>query len=162
MTAKALVPFDEGAKWRIGHPSLIGQIDYAAGQTKTLPLRKYGLVSGLLVHLEADVVVANPTVVGEEGLFGLIESLQVNIGISSANPVDVSGGALRDLQRLDSYGFSPDQGGIGSAAATPAFYSAPVVATPTVNKWKLSFYVPIAMNSHKERHIGILPMFAKG
>jgi hypothetical protein len=158
--AKTLVPFDEGAKWRIGHPSLIGSVDYAAGQTKSLPLRKYGLVSGLLVHITADMT-GSSAVLNEEGLFSLIESLQVNIGISSANPVDLSGAALRDIQSLDHFGFSPDRGCVGATTPNPLFYSAPV-ANSVTNKWVFSFYVPIAMNSHKERHLGILPMFAKG
>lgn len=157
------IPFEEGAKFRIANSSLIGQVDYAAGQTKTLALRKYGLVSGLMVHISADAVLgagANVTL-NEEGLYGIIESLQVNIGIAGANPVDLSGGALRDIQKLDRYGFAPEKGPVGGTSPNALFYSAPVVNSAT-NKWVFSFYVPIALNTHKERHIGILPMFAKG
>lgn len=152
-------PFRHGARHR---EAPIGTIAYESGAEKSLKLKNVGFVNHLVCHLEADYTVSStaPTV-HEDGLFNLIKSVEVQINISAANPVKLSGYALKLLNTVDRYGFRPDLAGVGKVTPQSSLYAVPI-ATSGTNKWRLSFIVPIGLNTHREADIGCLPMFARG
>lgn len=153
------VPFRMGARWR---EAFVGTINYEADAEKSLRLKNVGFVNHLICHLEADYTVSGSApAINEDGLFALIKSLEVQINISSANPVKLTGYGLKLLNMLDRFGYRPDLAGIGKATPQSNLYAIPV-ATSGTNKWRLSFIVPIGMNTHRESDIGCLPMFARG
>ena len=163
----AVIPFDEGAKARYVPDKILSDklSGYASGSTATMALRKVGFTMALLVKLEMDVVVASGApVLGEEGLYSLIDRIQVVIGNNQAQPIDLSGTALRQVQRTLGFqnwgGF--DTPGVGKVVPNTKFYAHPTVANPTVNKWVFTFYVPFSANLHQDRHLGILPTAARG
>lgn len=164
---KARIPFSEGAKFRYVEDKILSDklTGFSSGGQTTMALRKVGLTMGLLVTLEMDVVIASGApVLGEEGLYGLINRIQVILGNNQAQPIDLNAAGLRHVQRLLGFqqwaGF--DTPSVGKVVANPSMYAAPLAASPAVNKWVFTFLVPFSCNLHTDRHIGVLPTSARG
>ncbi len=162
---KTLMPFSEGAKYRDVPDKILSDklTGFSSGATSTMAMRKVGFTMGLLVHLEMTATLgAGTPVLNEEGLYALIQRIQVVIGNNQAQPIDLNGAALHSIQR--ELGFNNfggfDSPSTGKVVANSKFYSAPIVAA-SANVWKMTFYVPFSANFHTDRHLGALPTAAR-
>lgn len=164
---RALMPFEEGAKFRYVPDKILSDKlpGYSSGGTSTMPLRKVGFTMGLIVKVELDLEWdSGAPVLGEEGLYALIDRIQVVIGNNQAQPIDLNAAGLKQVQRTSGYknwgGF--DTPAVGKIVPNPKFYADTMPSNGVDKTVILTFIVPFSVNLHQDRHLGMLPTAARG
>lgn len=152
-----LLPFRLGTRQRFAK---VGTRAYAANTTlEGLNLPEVGMLSRVYVNYQGTATLSGAGALSNLGPWNLLQRLRLETNIGSASIVDVSGyGAYLAQALIDSLGFRPDLGGVGSAAAHADVYAAPVAMG--ANTWNLWWILPVSANVGREFDMGMINLQA--
>lgn len=156
-TEQELLPFRLNTRQRIAK---VGTIPFASGQRATgLEIPRVGFLNRIIVFLRGTMNAGAASALADLGPWQLINRLQVNVNIGSAQLIDLSGYGAYLFGSVLERAFAPDKAGIGATVPHIDNFSAPTANGNNV--WNLCYILPIAANQGMNFDAGLINLQAQ-